>query len=78
MSRNSLGGWTVTDLQTPDLLTSEEVAELLRVSLRTVHGWRTDGEGPPFVQHGRIVRYRRDALGQWLAELEAASREVTA
>lgn len=42
-----------------------EVAELLRVSERTVRRWRAEGTGPPAVRVGKAVRYRR-AVDDWL------------
>ena len=38
------------------LLTEEEVAALLQVSLPTVHRLRQEGSGPPCVEVGRQMR----------------------
>lgn len=46
-------------------LTSEEAAERLRVSLRTLEGWRSQRQGPPFRKFGRRVLYPMDLLEQW-------------
>lgn len=49
------------------LLTQKQVAEKLRVSVRTVSGWRTKGGGVPFVRlNARVVRYRISDLEAWL------------
>ena len=48
-----------------DLLTEGEVAELLQVSLPTVRRWRREGSGPPCLEIGRQVRYRRAVVDRW-------------
>jgi excisionase family DNA binding protein len=50
------------------MLTVEEVAELLRVPVATLHQWRHKGTGPRSYRVGRYVRYRRDDLEAWLEE----------
>jgi excisionase family DNA binding protein len=49
-----------------DLLTEEEVAALLQVSLPTVHRLRLEGSGPPCVEVGRQMRYRQAVVQRWL------------
>jgi excisionase family DNA binding protein len=48
------------------LLTEVQAAELLNLSTRTLQAWRIRGVGPPFVQAGRAVRYRRRDLVKWI------------
>lgn len=60
---------------TPELLTSEEAAELLRVSPRSLNNMRSRGGGPPYVKLGRLVRYDRRRLAAWI---EARVRTSTA
>ena len=53
----------------PDLilLTTAEVARVLKVSLRCLERWRITGEGPPFVRLSRnAVRYDEQALRAFL------------
>ena len=51
----------------PDhLLREEDVAELLNLSVRTLQSWRLRSCGPPFVQVGRAIRYRRRDLVAWI------------
>ena len=38
-------------------LTEREVAELLGLSVATLHAWRHRGKGPRFLRLGRSVRY---------------------
>jgi hypothetical protein len=49
----------------PALLTAEETAKLLKVSLSWLAKARMRGEGPPFINVGRSVRYF--PLAPWLA-----------
>jgi excisionase family DNA binding protein len=50
----------------PDLLTQQQLAEELQVSVRTLERWRREGTGPPWVRVGRSPRYRRQDLDRWL------------
>jgi excisionase family DNA binding protein len=49
------------------LLTPEEVAERLQVTLRTLQRWRTSGTGPAYIKSGRLIRYPEGDLKAWLA-----------
>jgi predicted DNA-binding transcriptional regulator AlpA len=49
------------------LLTEEEVAALLQVSLPTLRRLRLEGSGPPCVEIGRQSRYRPAVVRRWLA-----------
>ena len=62
-SRNSAGNDN-------ELLTTEQVAELLQTSDRTIIRWRNERIGPPWCKFGRQVRYRRHSLERWIAESE--------
>ena len=44
------------------LLTENEVAALLHVTVKALQGWRYRGGGPRFVKVGRCVRYRMEDL----------------
>ncbi|QXE36944.1 helix-turn-helix domain-containing protein [Streptomyces sp. GMY02] len=61
------------DQETPDLLTTSEVAAYLRKPVATVRGWRYRKVGPIGFRLGRDVVYRRTAVDAWLAERERAS-----
>lgn len=53
--------------QDPDtLLREQDAAELLNLSVRTLQSWRIRMVGPPFIQVGRAVRYRRRDLIAWI------------
>jgi predicted DNA-binding transcriptional regulator AlpA len=48
------------------LLTERDTAGLLEVSLSTLRRWKREGTGPPCLEIGRQVRYRRAAIERWL------------
>ena len=57
-----------------ELLTTPEIADLLRVSPRTVEGWRVNGDGPPFRKFGGgRVLYHRGDLEKWLEDCRRRS-----
>lgn len=62
------------------LLRPDEVAEALSISEYTLANWRSRAQGPAHIKVGRLVRYREDAVAEWLGEREYAdsrsSREV--
>ncbi len=53
---------------TPLMSTEKEVADLLRVSVRTVQGWRYEGRAYPkwILLNGKSVRYPFRALVEWI------------
>ena len=52
----------------PVLMTRAEVAELIRIDLRTLDRWRADPEVrfPVPVRVGRVLRWRRSSVERWL------------
>jgi excisionase family DNA binding protein len=55
-----------SQLSVPVFLTQNEVAELLRLPVRTVEDWRLTRMGPPWVKLGRHVRYEQSELLAWV------------
>lgn len=54
-------------MRSPDLLTPEELVEILRLPSRaTLYRWRARGGGPPVFKIGRHLRYPRAGLERWL------------
>jgi excisionase family DNA binding protein len=53
-----------------DYLTSEQLAQQLGVSLRTVARWHALRQGPPRTRVGRRVLYRLDSVKTWLTKHE--------
>ena len=52
----------------PTYLTQPELAELLRVSERTLEDWRLTRSGPPYSKLGRHIRYNIDDVIVWVRE----------
>ena len=48
------------------LLTADEAAEYLGVSLQTLYGWRWKRVGPRAAKVGRELRYRLRDIEAWL------------
>lgn len=44
---------------------TDQVAEMLGVSPRTLEDWRYRGGGPPYCKLGRSVRYMRHKVIAW-------------
>jgi excisionase family DNA binding protein len=57
---------------TGDLLTAEEVASLLRMTPAWVYA-QTRRRRIPHLRLGRYVRYRREALDEWIEQVESSS-----
>ncbi|MEE6288633.1 helix-turn-helix domain-containing protein [Georgenia sp. MJ173] len=60
----------------PDLMTTPEVAEMLRTAEATLRFWRYEGTGPRSAKLGRRVVYRRSDVEQWLEEQFSADRSA--
>ncbi len=55
------------------LLTPQDLATYLDVSLSTLYDWRWRGEGPNGFRVGKHIRYRRSDVEQWIQhQLRAA------
>ena len=48
------------------LMNETEVSEFLGMSLACVRRWRLFGEGPEYRKVGLLVRYRPEAVNEWL------------
>lgn len=51
-----------------DLLTVDELCSWLKVTRITVERWRK--KGMPFIKVGRLVRFDREKVKQWINEKE--------
>jgi predicted DNA-binding transcriptional regulator AlpA len=49
-----------------DLLDTETTAREIGVSVPTIRRWEALKIGPPRIKIGRMVRYRRSSLRDWL------------
>ena len=59
---------------TPQYLTPEAVAEMLRVSPSTVYRWASSDATMPATRVGKMVRFRADLLERWLTARTQRSR----
>jgi excisionase family DNA binding protein len=63
---------TIRKLEGPStddrLLEPEDVAAMLRVPKSTLYAWRYRGEGPPSLRIGKHLRYKREAILEWIEQ----------
>ena len=52
----------------PQFLSEKAAAVYLAVSLSTIRRWRRTGTGPAFFRFGDVLRYRRDAIDEFIAK----------
>jgi excisionase family DNA binding protein len=57
-----------------DFLTTDELADYLKVPAATIRAWRHNDKGPKGVRLGRHVRYRRVDVDAWVAAETRAQR----
>lgn len=55
------------------LVAPATLAERLGTTERSLSEWRIKGRGPKFIRVGRSVRYRPEAVDEWLLSQEYAS-----
>jgi len=55
------------------LLTANDAAKVLKVSLSWLAKARMRGDGPPYVKIGRSIRYTETALIQWMKSRQRLS-----
>mgnify|MGYP003114781027 FL=1 len=65
----------VTELQ-KEILTINDLCELLSVTPKTVHGWRYRGIGPTSFKAGKHVRYKRSDVEAWIEQNTQESTQV--
>jgi len=56
-----------------DLLNTDELAEELGLTSRSLERWRQTGEGPEYLKIGRSVRYELEVVRNWLRSKESGS-----
>lgn len=52
-----------------DLLSPIELAEYLKIPVKTIYNWRTAGDGPRGIRIGKHLRYRQRDVDAWLDRL---------
>ena len=56
---------TTGPFQKDEFLSSDDVANFLGLSPRTLERFRLEGRGPAYFKFGRIVRYRKAETLKW-------------
>lgn len=51
-----------------ELLTKEQVAQRLQLSIRTIYRKWQDGEMPAPIKLGHVIRWRSDVIDEWIAK----------
>lgn len=57
----------------PKMYTTEELAEILKKTTKTLETWRSRGFGPRFIKTGKNVFYAEEDVANWLASQTRAS-----
>lgn len=65
----ALDEWFQREASMHCLLTEDDVAKQLHVSVASLRRWRMLHRGPQFIKVGALVRYRPEDLDLWLAAL---------
>lgn len=55
------------------LLTIDQIAEFLQVKRSTIYAW-IHQQYIPYIKVGRLVRFRKDKIIEWLKNRESAGR----
>jgi len=59
------------------LMTIKEIADLLRLSKRTVENMIRDGRAPPFFRMGRVRRWDPDVFQEWVRAQGGAPKQAS-
>jgi excisionase family DNA binding protein len=58
-----------------EILTIDEVAQLLKVPVGTLRKWRSAGEGPEGFRLGKYVRFRRSSVDRFVSDKEREANQ---
>jgi predicted DNA-binding transcriptional regulator AlpA len=75
MSRIPSAAGPVTPHADGELLSIQQVADIVRVPVATLRYWRHLGAGPRSFRIGRSVRYWRTAVFAWLDDQAKSDRQ---
>lgn len=53
-------------LKPGQLLSSQELADFLKVPVRTIHRWRSNGDAPKAIRVGRHLRFETRDVLEWM------------
>lgn len=65
---------TIVEAVSPTYLTPREVAEMLRVPLKTVYTWQSEGTGPSFYRVGKYALYIESEVHAWVRSRSVLQR----
>jgi len=65
----------MTRLENDAALDIEAAAELIGVTPSALRKWQVAGKGPDYYYAGRLVRYRREAVLEWIARHTITSED---
>ncbi|AWJ94825.1 DNA-binding protein (plasmid) [Azospirillum baldaniorum] len=65
-----LGSFSLPDTAFPEYLTPDALAAMLGISERTLQRWHAARRGPARCKVGKLIRYRIEAVRDWLAANE--------
>lgn len=57
------------------LLTAAEVAERLRITVKTLYNWRSDGKAPKAVKINGALRWKESTVDKYIDQLEELDEE---
>jgi hypothetical protein len=57
-------------MDTPTLINTADAAQMIGIRPETLRQWRMIGQGPSFLKLGKLVKYRRSTVLQWIDNLE--------
>ena len=69
LSVSSASAFSHKENSMESFLNEIQVSEKIQVSLACLRRWRLRGEGPQYVKVGPLVRYRPEAIEQWVDAL---------
>jgi hypothetical protein len=61
-----------------DMIEADQAATLLQVRPQTLAAWRSQGRGPAYYKVGRLVRYRRQEIGAYIAGVRVNPKQQAA
>ena len=61
-----------------EFLTTDEVAEIIRLKPQTLAKMRLEGRGPCYIKAGRLVIYQKSDVLKWIEEQRRTSTSDTA
>jgi predicted DNA-binding transcriptional regulator AlpA len=58
----------------PDILTAQQFADYVQISIKTVYKWNSRRKGPPRIKKMWLLRYRKTVVDKWLESTHGSRR----